>query len=128
MSTNLPTLTLRSRSARPARSKTAAPHSFSFQVFTKNAACRAQALRAAFKIDVLTCDKCGGAKQVIAAIPPGAVATKILRHLGLPTQVVTKAEPSDIWRVRGPPDELLHTLTKRSTKVDKLIDEVGVGA
>ena len=46
-------------------------------------------------------------KQVIAAIPPGAIATKILRHIGLPTQVVTKAEPCDIWRVRGPPGELV---------------------
>ena len=67
----------------------------------------AQAMRAAFKIDVLTCDKCGGGKQVIAAIPPGAVANKILRHLRLPTEVVTKAEPCDIWRVRGPPGELV---------------------
>ena len=66
----------------------------------------AQALRAAFKIDILTCEKCGGTKQVIAAIPAGAIATKILRHLGLPTQVVTKAAPCDVWRVRGPPGEL----------------------
>ena len=66
----------------------------------------AQALRAAYKIDILTCEKCGGTKQVIAAIPAGAIATKILRHLGLPTQVVTKAAPCDVWRVRGPPGEL----------------------
>ena len=45
-------------------------------------------MKAAFKTDVLHCDKCGGTKQVIAAIPPGAIATKILRHIGLPTKVV----------------------------------------
>ena len=67
----------------------------------------AQAMKAAFKKNVLHCDKCGGTKQVIAAIPPGAIASKILRHLGLPTQTVTKAEPCDIWRVRGPPGELV---------------------
>ena len=27
--------------------------------------------------------------------------------VGLPTTVVTKAEPCDIWRVRGPPAELV---------------------
>ena len=72
-------------------------------------------MKAAFKKDVLHCDKCGGTKQVIAAIPPGAIASKILRHLGLPTQTVTKAEPCDIWRVRPsagsgqapPPGELV---------------------
>ena len=39
-----------------------------------------------------------------------AVATKILRHLGLPTQAVTTAEPCDIWRVRGPPGQLVRRL------------------
>ena len=48
-------------------------------------------------------------------MPPGAIATKILRHLSLPTQTVTKAEPCDIWRVHPsagsgqapPPGELV---------------------
>ena len=44
----------------------------------------AQAMKAAWKTDVLHCDNCGGTKQVIAAIPPGAIATKILKHIGLP--------------------------------------------
>ena len=72
-------------------------------------------MKAAFKKDVLHCDKCRGTKQVIAAMPPGAIASKILRHLSLPTQTVTKAEPCDIWRVRPsagsgqapPPGELV---------------------
>ena len=72
-------------------------------------------MKAAFRKDVLDCDKCVGTKQIIAAIPPGPIATKILRHLGLPTQTVTKAEPSYIWRVRPsagagqapPPGELV---------------------
>ena len=67
----------------------------------------AAALQAAWGIDILACIACGGRKQVIAAIPLGPIATKILRHVGLPTQVETKAEPCDIWRVRGPPGTYL---------------------
>ncbi|MSQ84276.1 MAG: hypothetical protein EXR77_15565 [Myxococcales bacterium] len=50
---------------------------------------------------------CTARQQVMAAIPPGAIATQILRHVGLPTLVETKAEPCDIWRVRGSPGEFL---------------------
>ena len=32
------------------------------------------------KLDLLVSDNCGGAKQVTTAIPPGAIATKILHH------------------------------------------------
>ncbi|MSQ85115.1 MAG: hypothetical protein EXR77_19950 [Myxococcales bacterium] len=68
----------------------------------------AQALQRAFKVDILICEKCGGTKEVIATIPTSAIVTKILRHLGLPTKVVTKAEAAscDIWRVRGPSGEV----------------------
>ena len=42
-----------------------------------------QAMRRAFKIDTLSCS-CGGRREVIALIPEGAIATKILAHLKLP--------------------------------------------
>ena len=57
-------------------------------------------MKAAFKKDVLHCDKCGGTKQVIAAIPPGAIASKILRHLGLPFSAHQKKPPN--WRQNRP--------------------------
>ena len=78
-------------------------------------------MRAAFKMDILTCYKCGGAKQVIAAIPPGAIATKTLRHLGPPTQVVTKVEPSDIWRVR----ELIAAVQEKA-QVERFLRHLGL--
>ena len=43
-----------------------------------------QAMRRTFKLDVLNCDKCGGRREVIALIPSGEIATKILAHLKLP--------------------------------------------
>ena len=42
----------------------------------------------------------------LLSFAPSFLGAQILRHLGLPTQVVTKAPPCDIWRVRGPPGEL----------------------
>jgi hypothetical protein len=66
----------------------------------------AQALRAAFAIDIEKCSVCGGRREVIAAIPPGPIVRKILTHLRLPTTVVTR-RPCDVWQVRGPPGELV---------------------
>ncbi len=44
----------------------------------------ASAMQRAFKIDTLHCDRCGGRREVIAMIPSGEIATKILAHLKLP--------------------------------------------
>jgi len=41
-------------------------------------------------------------------ITQAKVIKKILRHLGLPTDVVLK-ETQPVWRVRGPPGELFPT-------------------
>lgn len=44
----------------------------------------ASLLRRVFKIDVLTCGRCGGRIRVIAVIEEQPAIEKILRHLGLP--------------------------------------------
>lgn len=41
----------------------------------------AQCLKRVFKIDILTCEHCGGAVNVIASIEDPAVIKKILEHL-----------------------------------------------
>ena len=46
-----------------------------------------------------------GSRRLVAVIDQAAVVKKILAHLGLATEALTKPEES-IWRVRGPPDEL----------------------
>ncbi len=43
-----------------------------------------ESMKRTFKLDVLSCDKCGGRREVIALIPSGEIATKILAHLKLP--------------------------------------------
>ncbi len=55
-------------------------------------------------MDALECP-CGGKRQLIAVIKQAKLIKKIVRHLGLPTDVVlTETQP--VWRVRGPPSEL----------------------
>ncbi len=64
----------------------------------------AQAMKLAWKADVLQCN-CGGRRKLVALIDQPPVVKKILAHLGLATEALTKPE-DPIWRVRGPPDEL----------------------
>ena len=58
-------------------------------------------MRRAFKIDVLACSECGGRREVIALIPEGAIATRILAHLKLPVEaegfLPIRAPPWDPW-------------------------------
>ena len=44
----------------------------------------ADLLQKIFAIDVFSCDHCGGRRRVISAITDGAMAHKILAHVGLP--------------------------------------------
>ena len=44
----------------------------------------AAAMQRTFKIDALHCSRCGGRREIIAMIPSGDIATKILAHLKLP--------------------------------------------
>lgn len=54
-------------------------------------------LRRVFAIDVLTCDRCGGKRRLVALIDKDAAIQQILAHLGLPTQ------PPAAWPARAPP-------------------------
>ena len=57
----------------------------------------ADLMRRAFGFDVLACPRCGGRLRLIALIDESAVTQRILRHLGLPTEV-PEARPA-----RAPP-------------------------
>ena len=52
-----------------------------------------------FGLDVLACPACGGRLRLIAVIERAAVITRILGHLGLPTEVPLPRP------ARSPPDE-----------------------
>ena len=57
----------------------------------------AQLMQWTFGFDVLQCPRCGGRLRLLAVIDQGAIARRILGHLGLPTEV-----PSP-WPARAPP-------------------------
>jgi hypothetical protein len=44
-------------------------------------------MRRSFDIDVLACPRCGGRLRLIALIEEPAVIARILRHVGLPTEI-----------------------------------------
>ncbi len=64
-------------------------------------ACWSDAMRRTFKLDVVRC-VCGGRREVIALIPSGEIATRILAHLRLPVTA------EGFLPIRAPPwdDEL----------------------
>jgi hypothetical protein len=62
------------------------------------------AMRLAWRIDVLQRD-CGARRNLMARIDQPTVVKKILAHLGLATEALTRPE-DPVWRVRGPPDAL----------------------
>ena len=47
----------------------------------------ADLMRRAFDVDVLACPRCGGRLRLVALLEAGAVTARILRHLGLPSEV-----------------------------------------
>ncbi len=53
-------------------------------------------LRRVFAIEVLTCDRCGGKRRLVALIEKDSAIQKIFAHLGLPTQ------PAAAWPARAP--------------------------
>lgn len=57
----------------------------------------ADLMRRAFGFDVLACPRCGGRLRLIALLDESVVTQRILRHLGLPTDV-PPAQPA-----RAPP-------------------------
>jgi len=60
----------------------------------------AELMRRTFGFDVLACPRCGGRLRLVALIEHAAVVRRILRHLGLPTEV---PEPRP---ARAPPRRL----------------------
>ena len=64
----------------------------------------AQRLKRVFKIDILTCEHCGGAVKVIASIEDPAVIKKILDHLARRAEAATP-----VFRpfARAPPQQEL---------------------
>jgi hypothetical protein len=57
-------------------------------------------MRRTFGLDVLACLRCGGRLRLVALIEQASVVQRILRHLGLPTEV---PEPQP---ARAPPRRL----------------------
>jgi hypothetical protein len=47
----------------------------------------ADLMRRAFEVDVLACPRCGGRLRLVAILEAGTVTARILRRLGLPTEV-----------------------------------------
>jgi hypothetical protein len=64
----------------------------------------AQRLKRVFKIDIETCDHCGGAVKIIACIEDPAVIEKILTHLNKQT---VSAKPVPLHESRAPPQAVL---------------------
>lgn len=58
----------------------------------------AELLKRVFAVDVLSCHRCGGRREVLALITEGSVVRAILDCLGLPT------EGSVVHPARGPPE------------------------
>jgi hypothetical protein len=53
----------------------------------------AELMRRTFEFDVLACPRCGGRLRLVALIEQAAVVQRILRHLGLPTEVPEARAP-----------------------------------
>ena len=66
-------------------------------------------LKRVFKLDIETCEHCGGAVKVLASIADPAVIKKILEHLDRRAELVTA-----VFRpfARAPPQEELPGLTE----------------
>jgi len=60
----------------------------------------AELMRRTFAVDVLACPRCGERLRLIAFIEQADVIRRMLRHLGLPTEVPTATSP------RAPPPDL----------------------
>ena len=68
----------------------------------------AELMRRSMALDVTTCLRCGGRLRLIVVIDDPAVVQRVLRHLGLPTQI-PKARP-----VRAPPTDVAALLSRGS--------------
>lgn len=62
----------------------------------------AELMRRTFGFDVLACPRCGGRLRLVALIEEAAVIDRILRHVGVPTEVPTPRP------ARAPPECARH--------------------
>ncbi len=66
----------------------------------------AKLMRRTFGVDVLACPRCGGRLRLVALIEQASVIQRILRHLGLPTDVPeprpARAPPRLLERIEDP--------------------------
>ena len=60
----------------------------------------ADLMRRSMGLDVVTCPRCGGRLRLIAMIDDPTVVQRVLRHVGLPTQI------PDARPARAPPTEV----------------------
>lgn len=58
-----------------------------------------------FGIDVLACPRCGGRLRLIALIEQAAVIDRILRHLGVPTEIPAPRPARAPPRAVGAPNQ-----------------------
>ena len=58
-----------------------------------------------FGIDVLACPRCGGRLRLIALIEQAAVIDRILRHLGVPTEIPAPRSARAPPRAVGAPNQ-----------------------
>ena len=68
----------------------------------------AELMRRSMALDVTTCLRCGGRLRLIAVIDDPAVVQRVLRYLGLPTQI-PKARPA-----HAPPTDVAALLSRGS--------------
>ncbi len=61
----------------------------------------AELMKRVHRVEVLICESCGGPRKVLAMVMDGKAITKILAHLGLPT------EPPMVAPARAPPATML---------------------
>ena len=73
----------------------------------------ADLMRRTFGLDVLACPRCGGRLRLVAVIAQASMVQRILRHVGLPTEL---PEPRP---ARAPPRRL-ETLEDQSRDVPEL--------
>jgi hypothetical protein len=59
----------------------------------------AELLRRVWRVDVLTCPRCGGDIRVVAVIDDEPVVARILRHLGYPTTAPPRGPPRPVGQL-----------------------------
>ena len=67
--------------------------------------CWASLMARTFGIDVLACPRCGGRLRLIALIEQAAVIDRILRHLGVPTEIPAPRPARAPPRAVGAPNQ-----------------------